>query len=557
MDGRIPIVVGVTGHRNLRDKDITALKAAVKSELDSLRAKCPHSEIIVMTGAAEGADILCAETALEMGLGTVSVLPMPVEEYEKDFDPDSGRQEVLHNLIAKSDKVLIAPFIEPYTEGRDYLYRQAGLYIAKHSHCMLSLWDGVEGDPAGCGTASITDVKITTSYDEAAGRQLHPADGVVVQIVTPRDTEDIDIQDPEEAGHIVMHGSKDTLDRILAATDAYNRDCLRMQASEAGKTSAGDASGAEAPADDGATEDGADDAKQADPVMEKIDAVYYASDKMSVMNAERHRKSLAAMSVFATFLALAFLLYDEVEWTWMMLVCGIIIVLLFTINALNGRLSSQRKYLEYRILAETMRVQTYMRTAGIDCEVSDILPWSLQVSIPWVRHAVPAVNIGIPAAEKNSILECWVIDQKEYHKRALARTEAQLKNNDRIVRAALVLTLFIYVSALIFEIGWGGMLGREALVTGASAAYVRLFIKIAMGTFSCGTLFAGNYYGKQALPDVMDDHRKMILLYEEAEREIMANGERELLLIRLAENELNENSNWYAYQSKHEPELAI
>ena len=555
-------MVGVTGHRNLRNQDISALKAAVKSELASLRAKCPHSEIVVMTGAAEGADILCAETALEMGLGTVSVLPMPVKEYEKDFDPGTGRQEVLHDLVTKSGKVLIAPYIEPYTEGRDYLYRQAGLYIAKHSHCMLSLWDGVEGDPAGCGTASITDVKITTSYDEAAGRQLHPADGVVVQIVTPRDTADADVQDAGEAGHIVMHGSQDSLDMILAATDAYNRDCLRLQASEAGKTSTGDAQGSAAqkdleaaaakPADSGATA-----AMPADPVMEKIDAVYYASDRMSVMNAERHRKSLAAMSVFATFLALAFLLYDEVEWTWMMLVCGIIIVLLFAINALNGRLSSQRKYLEYRILAETMRVQSYMRTAAINCEVSDILPWSLQVSIPWVRHAVPAVNIGTPASEKNSILESWVIDQKEYHKRALARTEAQLRNNDRIVRAALVLTLFIYVSALIFEVGWGGMLGREALVTGAPAADVRLFIKIAMGTFSCGTLFAGNYYGKQALPDVMDDHRKMILLYEEAEREIAANGERESLLIRLAENELNENSNWYAYQSKHEPELAI
>lgn len=49
----------------------------------------------------------------------------------------------------------------------------------------------------------------------------------------------------------------------------------------------------------------------------------------------------------------------------------------------------------------------------------------------------------------------------------------------------------------------------------------------------------------------------MILLYEEAEHEIAEKGESEPLLVRIAEDELSENANWYAYQSKHEPELGI
>ena len=84
-----------------------------------------------------------------------------------------------------------------------------------------------------------------------------------------------------------------------------------------------------------------------------------------------------------------------------------------------------------------------------------------------------------------------------------------------------------------------------------------MYIKIAMGTAAAGTLFAGNYYGKLALPNVIDDHRKMAALYEKAADEIDRHGESEELLVRLAEDELNENANWYAYQSKSEPDLGI
>ena len=59
----IPIVVGVTGHRNIRSGDRDALYRAVLSELSALKARCPHSEIVMLNSLAEGADTLCAEAA--------------------------------------------------------------------------------------------------------------------------------------------------------------------------------------------------------------------------------------------------------------------------------------------------------------------------------------------------------------------------------------------------------------------------------------------------------------------------------------------------------------
>ena len=49
----------------------------------------------------------------------------------------------------------------------------------------------------------------------------------------------------------------------------------------------------------------------------------------------------------------------------------------------------------------------------------------------------------------------------------------------------------------------------------------------------------------------------MIDLYETVEREISEKGENEELLVFLAREFLNENSTWYAYQSKNGPDFVI
>ena len=529
-DGRIPVVIGVTGHRNIKSGDREALKASVKDVLGKISAGCRNSEVVVMTALAEGADMLCAETALEAGLKIITVLPMPLDDYAGDFAPGSEARDALYDLAAKSSEMFVAPQCEKEKAGRDYLYRQAGIYIAKHSHVLLSLWDGKPGDPDGCGTAAVTEIKLRSRYGEGAGGQLHPSDGIAIQIYTPREGDFTGYE--HTAGEVVIHGDSAALEKILRDTDDYNADCRVIQGSETSP-------------DPG------------DKVTSRIGGVYEAADRLSVLNSGRHNKVLITLSVAATALAMGFLLYDEAEWHWMILMCGIMIISLFAINSISGKSRYQAKYLEYRMLAETLRVQTYLRTAGLSLDLTDIMPWSLQVSIPWVRRAAAVLAAGEPPLERKSVRDVWIRDQKDYHRNALMRTEKQMRSNDRLVRAALILTLIMYLGALIFEAGWGGLFGGRPAFDPATNGLIRALIKIAMGTFSAITIFANNYYGKQALPNVIDDHRKMIMLYEEAEREIELHGETPELLARLAENEIEENANWYAYRSKHEPELGI
>ena len=523
-NGKIPVIIGVTGHRDLREQDIGAIRKAVRRWLGELCAKYSHSQIIVMTSLAEGADQLCAETALDMGLKIMTVLPMPVEEYAEDF---SG--EALENLYALSEKsvsVIEAPYTEPFKEGRDYLYRQAGIYVAEHCHVLMALWDGSEGTPGGCGTSSIALYK-RGNLSREAGEQLRHFEGYVVQIMTPRAGDSDPAADAgagHEAGKVTLHGDSSSLRRILKDTDAFNADCEKADPAGSGDI---------------------------------LSAVYDFSDRMSVINAKKYRKLLAGMSVCAVILAMAFLLYDEIDWQGMIVLCGIMIIMLFAVNSIAGRSGYRERYLEYRILAEACRVQSYLKTAGTSYEVAEFMPWNLQVAVPWISRAMAAVNAGTAPGSKQSILKVWINDQKEYHRRALERCEAQLRRNDHIVRIALIFTIFIYLAALAFEIMCCGLFGGKVMFSPEVNDTVRVIIKVAMGTFSAATVFTGNYYGKLALPNVIDDHLKMILLYEEAEHEIADKGETEPLLVRIAEDELGENANWYAYQSKHEPELGI
>ena len=88
---RLPLVIGVTGHRDLRDQDIPRLEREVAAVLASLRrdflGKDDETPVIVLSALAEGADRLVARVAVAQGARLIVPLPMPLDEYRRDFEP--------------------------------------------------------------------------------------------------------------------------------------------------------------------------------------------------------------------------------------------------------------------------------------------------------------------------------------------------------------------------------------------------------------------------------------------------------------------------------------
>ena len=294
----------------------------------------------------------------------------------------------------------------------------------------------------------------------------------------------------------------------------------------------------------------------------RLMSIYQAADSLSIENARKHQHVIAVLSVGATFLTMAFLLYDEMYLYGLIIVCGFLLLALFAINRVAEHWCYHKKYLEYRLLAEGLRVQYYLMKAGIQKEVATLLPWSWQFNVPWTKTAFTllADQAGaddISPLSREPVLDLWIRNQKEYHKGALAKNMARTKTNDHIMAAALFLSILAYAAALAFEIGPGGLFSQKPLLDPDSLETVRTILKIVLGTLSATTLFAGNFYGKLSLEDAEQGHRRMIALFEKAEAKILEYGETEDSLLYLAKEELSENSSWYACQNKNKPDISI
>ncbi len=81
---RIPLLVGVVGHRDLVPDEVPAIRAAVEELLRTIRDAEPDVPVKLLTAQAEGADLLAAEVARVLGIGIVAMLPHPEAQCRAD-----------------------------------------------------------------------------------------------------------------------------------------------------------------------------------------------------------------------------------------------------------------------------------------------------------------------------------------------------------------------------------------------------------------------------------------------------------------------------------------
>jgi hypothetical protein len=71
-----PLIVAVTGHRDLVPSELDGIRARVRELLSSLLKDFPERKLRIMSALAEGADQLVAELALDQGIDVIVPLPM-------------------------------------------------------------------------------------------------------------------------------------------------------------------------------------------------------------------------------------------------------------------------------------------------------------------------------------------------------------------------------------------------------------------------------------------------------------------------------------------------
>jgi hypothetical protein len=142
------IALGITGHRYLAEMD--KVLVGVERAVQRICKTYPDSNIRVLSSLAEGADrILAKRILLIPGASLWVPLPLPEEEYLRDFETTKSRDEFIH-LLGKAERVVNMPATDKREEG----YLAASKYILENSDVLLAIWDGKPAQGAA-GTAEI------------------------------------------------------------------------------------------------------------------------------------------------------------------------------------------------------------------------------------------------------------------------------------------------------------------------------------------------------------------------------------------------------------------
>lgn len=138
-------VVGFTGHRQLRQPE--AIERVLRETLEGLRRE-RGVEWLALSSLAEGADMIFARTALQLGLGWEAVLPMPPAEFRQDFTPERWRE--VEALLADAEHAGVIG----ERHARDDAYLDCGMETVNHCDVLLAVWNGEPSRGRG-GTAEI------------------------------------------------------------------------------------------------------------------------------------------------------------------------------------------------------------------------------------------------------------------------------------------------------------------------------------------------------------------------------------------------------------------
>lgn len=539
------LVIGVTGHRNLHESGLPVLRARVRTFLLDLQARYPQLPLVLLSSLAEGSDQLVAQVALDLGLRVVAPLPMPAALYRGDFDhPPSlmllerqlQQAEVLTLPLrhGSSFEAIAAPGL-----ARDQQYAQAGIFISSHCHILLALWDGRESDRLG-GTAQVVRFHLRGEMPGQIERRRAVAtllgldeETVIHHIPTSRQDAEGDVVPRGRwlmAGQDIEASSElpPAFDLMFRRQAEFNADSRRYADEIAAHTEI-----------------------LPDPAPCPIQQVFRVADWLARLYQRRVNRVLRATYSLAALMGFAFFTYTHVTARN----AGIYVFLALFLIGMGVVLAArrgdwQRKYLDYRALAEGLRVQSYWRRAGIvDINTStfahDNFLQKQDVGLGWIRNVMRAASLEgmllpVPAgaAQVDAVIDDWIGSpqgggQLHYYSLAEARRS---RVHGRAERLGLwCLGLGVGISAVLAM----GAYYFDAHLKGTLVA--------AMGVVSVGAAVHEAYAYKKADKELIKQYRFMQRIFGAAQRRLKtctSVSEKRQILRALGEAALTEHAEW-------------
>lgn len=548
-----PLVIGVTSHRNIPPREEASVRARIRDFFVVLQRDFPELPLVVVSALAEGGDQWVAEEALASGARLIAPLPMSQAQYAEDFTDAAVRQR-FNELCAAAqivevpeldDSVLARRIDAPSGHERDLHYAQAGVYICNHCHILLAVWDGKESERLG-GTAQVVNYYLHGSMPGLVERRRgaqrwlfgYGDERPLCHLVCSRETPDGAPLAPLQPGQMLWRtaGSVSTIDAPMPArfraafvcACEFNRDAERYRAN----------------IDAAAT----DTVERGAPLA--LVALFRAADWLAVHFQKRVLLAMRVLYSVAGLMGIAFAVYDNLANTDAFIY---VFLLLFAsgaaISALARRREWHRKYLDYRTLAEGLRVQGYWRRAAIsltgDPEFAhDSLLQKQDIELDWVRNAMRSADpmrlaeaARDRSAQLHEVIAEWVgganSGQLGYYTRKAEQRERSYRLTELVGKITLYagIAISVVLAVLVFRL----------------SADAKNNLIVLMAVFSVFGAVREAYAYRKADKELIKQYRFMRRLFADARAALQRaqdDDERREILRALGGAALSEHSEW-------------
>lgn len=589
---QVPLVIGVTGHRNLRPADQPKLEKVVRSVFDNIRQKSPHTPLLVLSSLAEGADRLVARVALELKINLIVPLPMQRELYERDFSTPASRADFA-KLLSQASYAFVLPVVKDCRNdaigkdgaARDYQYEQTGAYIAKNSQILIALWDGECTDLVG-GTSEVVKFQIEgvpASYVPRRNQLDGLEIGEVYHIITPTMTnpqpngeafsfrslshnsdrcdDPLILSDPKaEKSNCEGPSAFRGFERIYKHIDRFNEDLGKVlpglsQELEKSKCKLFPDSKAE---------------RLPDP-LKAMREQFAVADTLSNHFQKQARNTLDILFVCAFIAAAFFDVFAEMKFGHRFEVSTLGPYVLITIAAYYLlyrraiRKDLQNKYQDYRALAEGMRVQFFWRLANLNLSVADHYLRKQRSELDWICSAVRAwnptnwdkdrkfVSQGNEMQNIELVYEYWLTEQLKYFIISAHTDHRKLKRSEATVKYLFwggVITAGTFALALLLFLLWHPEWLRDFFDFLEHHRNIHGSLVLLMSLPLILAALLHNFAEKNAWSEHAKQYNRMVQLFGRAAkllREMIKNKEyRDArdLIENLGKEALSENGDW-------------
>jgi hypothetical protein len=361
---------------------------------------------------------------------------------------------------------------------RDAQYRKVGLFIARYSHALIALWDGVEGDSAIGGTAEVVGFKrrgIPIEITGSARSTLDAAEiGPVIHILTPRR------EKPGPSAITVFpwgngesRGGEHSLaakgqfsgdqresdvwiafDALANLSCRFNRDAAELDRAAVGRSlaKAFSESGSAAQVDHSAA------LKRALALAPEWCSLYGVADALAILWQQRVRHTWRALFLLALAALLTFdlqtHLFPDTHVEWLFGTYAGFLAVAFGLFIHARRRESQERFLDYRALAEALRVAIFWRLVGAMPSASDAYPIKQPSELAWVKTCLRALELVDSSFERSDaeMLDAnnyqwaralWVGGQLAYFSNQAQRHHGVAENRENLSLALMAFAILL------------------------------------------------------------------------------------------------------------------